>query len=519
MAANKKPGNPWNQFPKKKAPGKLSNRTPKPTVTPSRAVGAGGPPAGPSRSGGGSTKRGGALVKAAGNGNTVSAQVNPVKVRDVTGQSRGQVSGTTNSGLIKAAKPAAQPASAPAAKPKLDASTTARGRAILYPTVPTNTFLPNSNRVGTNLPSQAANALRKPRTSSSGSNGGGNTKPTAKPSGNFKAPNVPPAGSATKPPVKGTPQAEQWLKDQLKGKSGNIGKPTLRGVASTGASVALSGLAAAADYKAARDRGETRGRSAAQAGAGFAGALGGARAGAMLPGGPIVRGAGALLGGSLGYAGALKGMQGIQQASKDAENKGKPTDRDPKPGSYGPPTPKNNLASSVKGRSVGQQAVRNGKPVAWDGYKWTPSKSVGQGSVAKAPSAPKLPAASSTASRSSSSSGSGSSSSSGSTRPSIRAAASAPKKPQPGQSKDMNENYRTWAAANPTLAAKVKQGQSGYNAFSKDAVAGTGPVRDSKEYKPSVASKPSEVSKPSTTDIAYNKETNLVDRKKKKGQP
>ena len=48
MAAPKKPGNPWNQFPKKKAPGKLATRTPKPNVTPSRAVGAGGPPAAPS---------------------------------------------------------------------------------------------------------------------------------------------------------------------------------------------------------------------------------------------------------------------------------------------------------------------------------------------------------------------------------------------------------------------------------------------------------------------------------------
>lgn len=346
-------------------------------------------------------------------------------------------------------------------------------------------------------------------------------KPPVKPAGNFKAPSVPPAGSATKAPFKGTPQAEQWLKDQLKGKSGNIGKPTLRGVASTGASVALSGLAAAADYKAARDRGETRGRSAAQAGAGLAGGLAGARAGAMLPGGPIVRGAGALLGGSLGYAGALKGMQGIQQASKDAENKGKPTDRDPKPGTYGPPTPKNNLASTIKGRQVGQQAVKDGKPVSWNGYNWIASKSVGSNGVATStPKSKNTPAKTADNSTNvSRSSGGG-----GSNRPAPRSSSSGPRlaasKPSaPGQSKDMNENYRTWAAANPTLAAKVKQGQAGYNAFSKDAVAGTGPVRNSKEYKPSVASKPSEVSKPSTTDIAYNKETNLLDKKKKKGQP
>jgi hypothetical protein len=74
--------------------------------------------------------------------------------------------------------------------------------------------------------------------------------------------------------------------------------------------------------------------------------------------------------------------------------------------------------------------------------------------------------------------------SSGSSRPSIRAAASAPKKPQPGQSKDMNENYQMWAKANPALAAKVKSNQSGYNAFAKDAVAGVGPVKDGSSYKP-----------------------------------
>lgn len=37
----------------------------------------------------------------------------------------------------------------------------------------------------------------------------------------------------------------------------------------------------------------------------------------------------------------------------------------------------------------------------------------------------------------------------------------APKTVQ-GQSKNMDENYRRWAAANPTLAKKVKKGQAGY---------------------------------------------------------
>jgi len=107
MAATTKPGNPWNQFPKKKAPGKLSTRTAKPTVNPSRAVGAGGPPAAPPNRNGGSAGRGGALVKPSGNGANTSTRVNPVNVRDVTGQPRGQVSGATNKGSLSTAKPLA----------------------------------------------------------------------------------------------------------------------------------------------------------------------------------------------------------------------------------------------------------------------------------------------------------------------------------------------------------------------------------------------------------------------------
>ena len=109
MAAPKKPGNPWNQFPKKKAPGKLSTRTPKPTVNPSRAVGAGGPPAAPpNRGGGGGNRRGGSIVKASGNGGTSNAQVKPVNVRDVTGQPRGQVSGSAGNGSLGSSKPMPQ---------------------------------------------------------------------------------------------------------------------------------------------------------------------------------------------------------------------------------------------------------------------------------------------------------------------------------------------------------------------------------------------------------------------------
>jgi hypothetical protein len=87
----------------------------------------------------------------------------------------------------------------------------------------------------------------------------------------------------------------------------------------------------------------------------------------------------------------------------------------------------------------------------------------------------------------------------------------------------MNENYRMWAKANPTLAAKVKSNQSGYNAISKDAVAGMGPVRDSASYKPSVSSSDTaSTDKKDSLKIATGSAKNfrtdiaLLDKKKKK---
>jgi hypothetical protein len=203
--------------------------------------------------------------------------------------------------------------------------------------------------------------------------------------------------------------------------------------------------------------------------------------------------------------------------------KSKPNPNDPKPGTVGPPTPKNNLASSVKGRSVGQQAVKGGKAVTWDGYKWAPSKSVGNSPVGKAPPAPKLPAATNTASRSSSPSRSSRSSGGSSMSSPVRTSSPKPAAPQVKQSKDMNENYNAWAAANPTLAAKVKKGQAGYNAISKDAVAGMGPVRDSASYKPSVSSSDTaSTDKKDSLKIATGSSKNfridiaLLDKKNKK---
>jgi hypothetical protein len=109
-------------------------------------------------------------------------------------------------------------------------------------------------------------------------------------------------------------------------------------------------------------------------------------------------------------------------------------------------------------------------------------------------------------------------------RPPVRSASpSRPAASQPGQSKDMNENYRTWAAANSKLADKVKKGQAGYNAIAKDAVSGMGPVRDSASYKPSVsssdtASTPNKDALKTQSGMAQNFRTDvaLLDKKKKK---
>jgi hypothetical protein len=186
-------------------------------------------------------------------------------------------------------------------------------------------------------------------------------------------------------------------------------------------------------------------------------------------------------------------------------------------------TPK--LANSMPSRPVGTRQTLNGKSVYWDGYKWTAS-SGSPATVSKptAPKAPKLPAATTTASRSSSSSRSSRSSGGSSMSSPVRTSSpSKPTAPQPGQSKDMNENYRIWAAKYGDYAAKVKKGQAGYNAISKDAVAGMGPVRDSASYKPSVSSSDTaSTDKKDSLKIATGSGKNfrtdiaLLDKKKKK---
>ena len=305
-------------------------------------------------------------------------------------------------------------------------------------------------------------------------------KPPTKPAGNFRAPSVPAAGSATKPPVKGTPQAEAWLKEQLKNRGSNALKGSTIGNVKTGvAGVAVQ--AASDQFLAPQVR----------------------RLGTALGRGPLT---------SLGrfIDDRLPGVNSKDEAKR----------KDPTQTVVDSRTPK--LSNSMPSRPVGTRQTLNGKSVYWDGYKWTASSgSPASASKPTPPKAPKLPAPTNTAARSSrpSRSSGGSSMSS----PVRTSSPSKPAAPQVKQSKDMNENYNAWAAANPTLAAKVKKGQAGYNTIAKDAVAGMGPVRDSASYKPSVSnSDTASTAKQDSLKIATGSGKNfrtdiaLLDKKKKK---
>lgn len=98
----------------------------------------------------------------------------------------------------------------------------------------------------------------------------------------------------------------------------------------------------------------------------------------------------------------------------------------------------------------------------------------------------------------------------------IKSAAKAPaSKPKPkpqGQSKDMGENYRRWAAANPKLAAKLKKGQAGYAELKGNKKPSTpAPASKKGSTSPSSAVKPPAKSKPKPQNFL-----SLSERMKKK---
>ena len=290
-------------------------------------------------------------------------------------------------------------------------------------------------------------------------------KPTAKPSGNFKAPSIPSAGSATKPPVKGTPQAEAWLKDQLKNRGSNALKGSKIGIVKSGvAGVAVE--AASNQFLAPQVR----------------------RLGTALGKGPLT---------SLGRF--------IDDRRPGINSKDEAKRKDPTQTVVDSRTPK--LANSMPNRPVGTRQTLNGKSVYWDGYKWSDSTGSPSTVSKPKPKAPKLPAATTTAPRSSSPSRSSRSSGDSSMSSPVRTSSPKPAAPEAKQSKDMNENFQTWAAANPALAAKVKQGQSGYEAIK----GGTPSSSDT-------ASSPKKDSLKISADSGKNFRTDiaLLDKKKKK---
>lgn len=292
---------------------------------------------------------------------------------------------------------------------------------------------------------------------------GATPKPPAKPAGNFRAPSVPPAGSGTKPPVKGTPQAEAWLKEQLKARGSNSLKGSKIGNKRTGVAGAIA--EAASDQWLA----------------------------------PIARNAGtALAKGPLTAAGRfiddrLPGVNSKDEAKRKDSTQTVVDSRTPK------------LSNSMPSRPVGTRQTLNGKSVYWDGYKWTASSgSPATASKATAPKAPKLPAASSP---SSSTSGSSRSSGGSSMSSPVRTSSPKPAAPEVKQSKDMNENYKVWAAKYGKLADKVKQGQAGYEAIKGKPA----PAKEAASPAKSDALKISaDTAKNFRTDIA------LLDKKKKK---
>lgn len=93
-------------------------------------------------------------------------------------------------------------------------------------------------------------------------------------------------------------------------------------------------------------------------------------------------------------------------------------------------------------------------------------------------------------------------SSSGGSRPS--SGGSRPASKPKGQSKDMGENYRRWAAANPELAKKVKKGQAGYKELNPS--------------KPAAASKPKPKPKQDTAASRVS-ETRKATPSKSKAKP
>ncbi len=97
-------------------------------------------------------------------------------------------------------------------------------------------------------------------------------------------------------------------------------------------------------------------------------------------------------------------------------------------------------------------------------------------------------------------------------KPKPKPTVSKPKPKPQGQSKDMGENYRRWAAANPKLAAKLKKGQAGYAELKGNKKPSTpAPASKKGSTSPSSAVTPPAKSKPKPQNFL-----SLSERRKKK---
>ncbi len=193
--------------------------------------------------------------------------------------------------------------------------------------------------------------------------------------------------------------------------------------------------------------------------------------------------------GTVGYEGAKAIRGALGGGAPKLDKNGKPIK---KPVAKGPglrdvngkPLPANNkqfkdlISSKVPGASAGASKP----PKAKDTPKPTPTRSTGS---------------------------SGGRSGASSTKPKP-----VPRKPQ---SKDMSANMKAWAKANPTLAAKVKKGQSGYDAI-QSVVKGS-KTKPTKPTAKSTGSKAKPTKRPLTAPIKNIEDTNFFkkerDKKKK----
>lgn len=150
--------------------------------------------------------------------------------------------------------------------------------------------------------------------------------------------------------------------------------------------------------------------------------------------------------GAAGLAGGIGGYVGAKMAGggkEGTQGTGKPTPSGTPSGTKGDDFLKGSALAKLGGR---EGRIKDGefRTMGWSPESRARYDAATKGSAKPTPSAPPAPAAPS-------SSGSGSSSS---TKP------AAPKKPEGGTA------MQQWAKANPELAAKVKQGQSGYEEIS-----------------------------------------------------